>query len=186
MHDVLLPTAYSLQSGWMCEVLLPSTHSLHRQCGCEMSYFPVLTDYTHRMDVWCLTSQFSLTTHTGWMCDVLLPSTHSLHTKWMCDVLLPSDHSLHAQGGCVMSYFPALIHYTHNVDVRCLTSQFLLTTHTGWRHDVSLTHTHTHTHTHTQRERERERERVCAWCYTDWHWRPTLSHKVEFFHFLNV
>ena len=31
----------------------------------------------------------------------------------MCDVLLPSDHSQHTQGGCVMSYFPVIIHNTH-------------------------------------------------------------------------
>ena len=88
-------------------MLLPSVHTLHTQGVYVMSYFPVLIHYTHRVDVLCLTSQCSFTTHTGWMYYVLLPSAHILHT----------------QGGCMMSYFPVLIPYTHRVDKSRLTSQ---------------------------------------------------------------
>ena len=132
--------SFTSHTRWMCDVLLPCVNSLQTQGGCEMSYFRVIIHYTHRVNVLCITSLQSFTTHTGWMCDAILlvlrPSQYKQTdirlTGWMGDVLLPCNHSIHTQGGYVMSYFPVIIHYTHRVDVRCLTSQCSFPTHTGW------------------------------------------------------
>ena len=129
-------------TGCISDLLLHRPHSLHTQGGCVMSYFPGLIHYTHRVGVWCLTSQASFTTHRLDVRCLTSQWSFTTHTGWMCDVLLPRPHSLHIQGGCVMSYFPVIIHYTYRVDVWCLTSQWSFTTHTGWRCDVLLPRPH--------------------------------------------
>ena len=163
--DVLLPCNHSLHTesgsvmsyfpaiilythtGWKCDVLLPCSHSLYSQDGSVMSYFPAVILYTHRPDA-CVVPYFP--TLIGWMRDVIFH--YSLRVgAWFvtCQDSFPKPTGF----WCVMSNFPdlisytqgylqGLIHYTHRVDVWCLTSLHPFYELTRWMCDVLLSSAH--------------------------------------------
>ena len=132
--DMLLPSAYSLNTGWNPRCFTSQCLFPKHRVESQMFYFPVFILYTHTQ---------------GGIPDMLLPSAYSLNTGWnpRCFTSQSSFYTHTHRMESEMCYFPVIIPYTHRVESQICYFPVLIPLTQGGIPDVLLPSLHSiHTH----------------------------------------